>query len=851
MKYSFKLGQQSAEEQSNQKIDGILSLSKAELASKLNSQIGAFDEIIDWGSRYDSISVAKVISVKAHPDANKLKVCLVNDGGVAEGVQRDADGLIQVVCGDPDVIEGLITAWVAPGAIVPSTFEDKEPFKLSKIKLRGVESSGMLATAKELNLNSDHDSLINLSDHNLPEDQLKVGTPFKELFNLDDIIVDFENKMFTHRPDCFGHLGVSREVVGIQNIQFKSPAWYKFDTNSSFPKPESKLKVEVDNQVPELCPRYMVIPIEGVNIEPSPLWMQSILTRLGIKPINNVVDVTNYMMVLTGQPMHAFDFDKVKLNDQLAKFTLHKPKKGDQLKVLNGKTLQFDPAVDTVLISDHQKVIDLAGMMGGANSEIDDSTKRIVLECANFDMYAIRRSSMKYGIFTDAVTMYTKGQSAAQTEPVLAKAISMLKGLIPTIKVGELVDIQKGAFEYDHLTITPQKVNQVLGLNLTDLEIVEILTSVEIYSHDLGGLNEICVSPPFWRQDLQIEEDVIEEVGRLYGFNKIPAILPERSISPATPNPMLKLKSVVRQELSKSGANEVLTYNFVSEKLIKRANQNPEMAYTIRNALSPELQKYRMAVVPNILEKIHSNIKDGFEHFSLYEIGKAHVKTHLQDDPQTGVLLPTEFQRLGFVSASKNKVEGSPFFVAKRYLSELLSSLGVKFKFIELGSEMFGVNIPITSVYQQGRTAGVEIAGQLRGVIGEFNPAVSKNFKLPESSAGFELDLEILKEEFNLDHDYSPLNKFPSITQDVTIETSGDQSYQLTLDALVHNLELKLNKSTNNTNSPKVNKIKFKIEPKGIYQASDSKTKKVTFSIKFNHPERTLNTDEVAKLLED
>jgi phenylalanyl-tRNA synthetase beta subunit len=164
---------------------------------------------------------------------------------------------------------------------------------------------------------------------------------------------------------------------------------------------------------------------------------------------------------------------------------------------------------------------------------------------------------------------------------------------------------------------------------------------------------------------------------------------------------------------------------------------------------------------------------------------------------------------------------------------------------------MFGVNIPITSVYLPGRTAGVEIAGQLRGVIGEFNLDIAKNFKLPESCAGFELDLEILKEEFNLDHDYSPLNKFPSISQDVTIETSGDQSYQLTLDALVHNLELKLNKSTNNTNSPKVNKIKFKIEPKGIYQASDSKTKKVTFSIKFNHPERTLNTDEVAKLLED
>jgi phenylalanyl-tRNA synthetase beta chain len=851
MKYSFKLGQQSAEEQSNQKIDGILSLSKAELASKLNSQIGAFDEIIDWGSRYDSISVAKVISVKAHPDANKLKVCLVNDGGVAEGVQRDADGLIQVVCGDPDVIEGLITAWVAPGAIVPSTFEDKEPFKLSKIKLRGVESSGMLATAKELNLNNDHESLINLSNHNLPEDQLKVGTPFKQLFNLDDIIVDFENKMFTHRPDCFGHLGVSREVAGIQNIQFKSPDWYKFDTDSSFPKLESELKIEVDNQVPELCPRYMVIPIEGIEVKPSPLWMQSFLTRLGIKPINNVVDVTNYMMVLTGQPMHAFDFDKVKFNDQLAKFTLHKPKKGDQLKVLNGKTLQFDPAVDTILISDHQKVMDLAGMMGGANSEIDKSTKRIVLECANFDMYAIRRSSMKYGIFTDAVTMYTKGQSTAQTEPVIVKAISMLKELIPGLKVGELVDIKKDAFEYDHLTVTVDKVNQVLGLSLTEAEIVEILTSVEIYSHDLGSLDEICVTPPFWRQDLQIEEDVIEEVGRLYGFNKIPASLPERSISPAAPNRMIKLKSVIRQELSKSGANEILTYNFVSEKLLRRANQNPEMAYTIRNALSPELQKYRMAIVPNILEKIHSNIKDSFEQFSLFEIGKAHVKAHLQDDLQTGVPLPTEFQRLGFVSASKNKTYGSTFFVAKRNLTELLNSLGVKFRFIELGPEMFGVNIPITSVYLPGRTAGVEIAGQLRGVIGEFNLDIAKNFKLPESCAGFELDLEILKEEFNLDHDYSPLNKFPSISQDVTIETSGDQSYQLTLDALVHNLELKLNKSTNNTNSPKVNKIKFKIEPKGIYQASDSKTKKVTFSIKFNHPERTLNTDEVAKLLED
>jgi phenylalanyl-tRNA synthetase beta chain len=826
MKYSFSLGQY----YSKQDLSKILSLSKTELAEKLNSQIGAFDEIIDWGARYDGVYVVKIVKLEKHPDADKLNVCLIDDGKAAKNVERNKEGLIQVVCGAPNVKEGMIVAWVSPGATVPSTYADKEPFVLSKIKLRGVESNGMLASKKELNISSDHDGIFDLESSEIEKDLLKPGTPFKMLFGLEDIIVDFENKMFTHRPDCFGHLGISREIAGIQKINFEAPDWYK-SSEPKLPSSQSKLKLEIDNQIPELVPRYTAVCIEGIKIESSPVWLQSYLTRLGIKPINNMVDVTNYMMILTGQPLHAFDYDKVKSANG-SKISVRTAAKGEKLKILNGKDILLDPS--DIVITNGNYPIALGGVMGGANSEVDDNTTSIILESATFDMYAIRRTSMRHGLFTDAVTRYTKGQPEAQTAVVLLKAMQMIKELVPESKVGEVLDLQNEKFEYDHLTIKVDKINKILGLSLSREQISEILNYVEISSHQM--LDEVCVTPPFWRTDLELDEDIIEEVGRLYGFNKIRAELPTRKVSPSATNQMVELKKSIRNKLSSFGANEILTYSFVSTKLIEKAGQNPEMAFKIRNALSPDLQAYRLSLIPNVIEKVHQNIKSGVDEFAIYEIGKCHIKEHLE--PDSG--LPQEFQRLALVYASKKPTDGSAFYFAKKYLAELLDSLNLTYNFIELGPEMFSPNVPITSVYQQGRSAGVEIEGELRGVIGEFSVDVQTNFKLPESSAGFEIDLDWLVDKFNEDPSYSPLNKFPSITQDLTIVSKSTQTYKDVLTKLNSSLE----------NFTKKSGIKFSISPTSIFQKDESKPKNLTFNIEFWHPERTLNTKEIAKFIE-
>jgi phenylalanyl-tRNA synthetase beta chain len=832
MKYSFSLGQY----HSKKDLSKILSLSQSDFAEKLNSQIGAFDEIIDWGARYEGVYVVEIVKVEKHPDADKLQICFINDGGVAKNVERGSDGLIQLVCGGPNAREGLFTAWVSPGAIVPSTYDDKEPFVLSKIKLRGIESSGMLATPKELAISNDHDVVIELQALGVETKLTEPGTPFKKLFGLDDVIVDFENKMFTHRPDCFGHLGIAREIAGIQGINFESPGWY--DLNVKPPKAESKLKLEVKNQVPELVPRYTAVCIEGLRIEPSPMWLKAYLTRLGIKPINNVVDITNYMMILTGQPIHAFDFDKVGQNDKLAKLTIRHPSTDDKiktLKVISGKELELHESTITIYKDDTP--IDLAGINGGANSEISGSTTKIILQSAIFDMYSIRRTSMRFGIFTDAVTRYTKGQSEEQTWPVLIKAMQMLQELIPEVKFGKIIDINSkdSEFEHQHLVVPIEKINRVLGLNLSHQEISNLLSSVEIENHDMGNLNEICATVPFWRKDLQIEEDLIEEIGRLYGFNKIEAKLPIRPATPARKNTMIELKKAVRSTLSRLGANEVLTYNFVNTKLLEHAGQNPEMAFKIRNALSPDLQVYRLSLIPNLLEKIHPNIKAGEPEFVLYEIGKAHIKEHLESEAG----LPEEFQRLSLIYANKTKTDGAPFYIVKRYLIELLDSLNLSYKFTVLNEDFFSAKVPITSVYEPARSAGIEIEGELRGIIGEFNSGVTKNFKLPESSAGFEIDLEWCADKFSQDPVYEPLSKFPSVNQDVTISISSESSYAEAKSELQDKLEKVTKKSG----------IKFSVSLVSIFQKEGSNSKNITFSLEFWHLERTLKTEDTVNLL--
>jgi phenylalanyl-tRNA synthetase beta chain len=559
--------------------------------------------------------------------------------------------------------------------------------------------------------------------------------------------------------------------------------------------------------------------------------MQSFLSRLGMRPINNLVDITNYIMVMSGQPLHAFDLDKLKKlsgGSESLEIIVREARDDEELTLLDGKTIKLKSS--DLVIATPEKTVALAGVMGGAETEVDENTKNILLECASFDMYAVRRTSMHHGIFTDAVTRYTKGQTARQIDAVSAHASEMFTELAGG-KISLSVSDGK-ADPQPNLSLRPEKLNSVLGTNLDADQISEILKRVEIGVEEEG--QDLIITPPFWRTDLEKEEDVIEEVGRIYGFNNIEATLQSRQIDPARINPMIKLKQTIRADLAKLGANEVLTYSFVHSKLIEAANQHTDLAFKIRNALSPDLQYYRLSLVPSLLSQIHKNIKDGFNQLAIFEIGKVHIQGH-QDEHDDQV--PKEMQRLALSVAAKKGSAEDAYYQAKLYLTELMGNLQIDFELIRTDKEFFGEKIPVTAPFSQVNSATIFVDEKPVGIIGNFNPATAAKLKLPEYSAGFELDLANLVEKSQSNFKYQPLAKYPAINQDLTIEVPAEVNSS----DVERNLALKLKESG----------LNFKLTPVSIYQAEGSESKNITFNVWLNHPDRTLEAKEVTSLMEN
>jgi phenylalanyl-tRNA synthetase beta chain len=801
-----------------------------ELMAKIGSQIGGIDTVIDIGSKYRGIVIVRVNSVKKLEDSDHLNICLVDDGQVTENVNRESSGLVQVVCGAPNVHEGMYVAWLPPGSVVPSSYDDKDPFVLSARPLRGVISNGMLASAQELGIGDNHEGILELDGEHQP------GDDFAATYGLNDTIIDIENKMFTHRPDCFGQLGIAREVAGILGHQFVSPAWYTSPNELSDASDSNTMPIDLTNEIPESVPRYMLATMDDINVGPSPVWLQTYLTRLGVRPINNIVDVTNYVMLLTGQPLHAFDYDKVSA-DGRATIVVRNPHVDESLTLLDGKTIKPRPAA--ILICDQDKPIGLSGMMGGQNSEIDNGTKRIIIECASFDMYNIRRSSMEHGIFSEAVTRFTKGQSEWQCPAVLSQAIQLVQQVCAGAKtVGTVIDNHQPNREFQPVPVKGLFINERLGLKLGDDVIVELLQHVEFgVSRTDDGL---VVDAPFWRTDIELREDIVEEVGRLHGFENLPAALPRRDITPTSRNPMFALKGRVRNAMTRAGANELLTYSFVHGNILDKATQDKAQAFRVSNALSPDLQYYRLSLMPSLLEKVHPNIKSGYDRFVLYEIGKGHNTDHY--DHQTG--LPVEFEMMEAVYAAQDKVAptGAAYYQARNYLVYLLAELGVEATFSPMPS---GLSFATVQPFEPGRSAIVSLKGSdiVLGGVGEFKPSVRKGFKLPATAAGFNLSLTDLLQAIQGGQQisYQPLSRFPKLTQDITLRIASEISYQQLFDVVLFTLREAAGEQ-----------VTLSLRPLDIYQSDqDSTHKHVSLRLSIASYSRTLTDDEVSKLLDD
>ncbi len=803
----------------------------AELVKKIGAQLGAVEESYDFGTRYQGALVVRVVTCVPHVDSDHLNICHIDDGGVVKGLERDTDGLVQVVCGAPNVRAGMLAVWLPPGSTVPESY-DKEPFVLSSREFRGVMSNGMMASPRELALSDAHEGILEITEDHKP------GTSFAEANHLvGDTIIDIENKMFTHRPDCFGWLGIAREIEGIHQRKYKSPKWYT--VNPIFPKPESKeLPLTIVNEIPKLVPRFVAITMSDIKVGPSPLWLQVDLARVGMRSINNIVDYSNFYMLLTGQPIHIYDYDKVKeLSGGDATLTVRYPKEGEKIELLNGKAIQ--PRGEAMVVAVGDTLACLGGAMGGANTEVDEHTTNIIIEAANWDMYNMRRTSMTHGIFTDAVTRFTKGQSPLQNLAVVSKIVEAIRKDGGKV-AGKIIDdnhlpksmLERGSV-YLPVHTTAEFINSRLGSNFSKQEIAKLLSNVEFDVVITG--NELSITAPFWRTDIEIPEDVVEEVGRLHGYDGLPHELPDRSTAPTKLRKMDVLKDKIRATLSAAGANELQTYSFVPAKLLQDVGQEPKHAFSIRNALSPELQHYRLSLTPSLLEKVHPNIKAGYTTHALYEMNKVHIKG---DEDCDG--LPREYKTLAFVYASSDDIAGAAFYQAKYYLELLLQNLNIPYVILPVDKPSpFEIGRQIFAPFETTRAAYLLVGNDLAfgGFVGEYNARTRKNLKLPKNAAGFELDLDKLKQN-QQQSQYQQLLKFPATVQDVCFKVANTVQYMELYQHVAKSFEGD-------------ERLRVTLSPVDIYQRQDdAEHKQITLRIALQHLDKTLTSAESNQLIE-
>lgn len=789
-----------------------------ELVELIGSRLVEVESVEHIGKKYQRVVIAKVVECASLEGTDHLNLTKIDDGGVVKDVERDEKGLIQVVCGASNVRAGMFVAWLPPGSIVPSTYNTNEPFRLSVKDLKGTKSNGMLASLKELDLGDDHTGIMEIPE-SIP------GKSFAEVYQLDDYLLDIENKSLTHRPDCFGIIGFAREVAAIQGKEFVTPDWL-VDTDTDIDTgDEVELKATIDD--PSLSERYQAVVLSDVGkaIEEFPLT-PTLLARSGIRPISPIVDITNYMMLETGQPLHAFDYDKL-LTVSNGKIDIHvrAGQPGEELKLIDGRLIKLDSA--DIVIANGDKAVALAGAMGGAETEIDTTTKRVVIESATFNLYKLRGTQMRHGIFSEAITRFTKGQPSELTAPVLAQAVHLLKHLTGAKVISGVTEALGDKIKSPAIEVTVEEVNSLLGTAMGQDKIEETLRNIEFAVAE-SGHNTLTVSAPYWRRDIHIKEDIIEEIGRINGFDSVNPSLPLRDFTAVKTDEFDKFRTKIRNYLTRLGANEVLTYAFVHGDILKKSSQDVANSYRLTNSLSPDLQYYRQSLIPSLLAVVHPNTKQGFDDFAVYEINKVHPRLAGLDNEK----VPIELDYLGLTVANKTQ-KGASYYLAKQMLDYLLQSFGLEVVYKNLNN----TTNPSYAPFEPKRSALIcDDEGNELGVIGEFKTGVRKVFKLTELMAGLEIDLRALFNAVNkLNSNYQPTSRYPGTQRDICFQIPVDVTYAQIVDAV---------KSELNTVA-----LDSRVEPVDIYKAEGENVKNITIRIRLVARDHTLVGDEVSGVI--
>ena len=811
-----------------------------ELFKLIGSRLVEIEHVEDLAPKYKKIYIVKVKS--AEPiEGTHLHLCQIDAGKELNStIDPEHDGYVQVVCGAPNVKKGMLTAWVAPGAIVPATFGTAEPFEISARPLRGFMSYGMLAAADELALNDDHGGIVSISpDHViLTEDNrlraVRPGDTLAQAFDLNDKIIEVENKSLTHRPDCFGLIGFAREVAGILGEKFE----YSDKNSITIPRITNPVPLSVQISDYKICPRYEahVIDLGGTGLdEYVPMHLESdepvtdflklddiFFAKAGMRSISPLVDVTNKIMLMTGQPLHAFDYDKFVAvgGTDAPEIRVRLARKGEKLVLLDDKEIELNE--HDIIICSGDTPVALAGAMGGKSTAIDNSTRRVIFEIASFSLYNLRKTQMSHGIFSEAITRFTKGRPATDLDSARHMLFDELKYFVSNEPIASVIDtdpalIQDNQFIRNVVKITTDEINALLGTSYPEELIIKTLenTGFEIKSKN----NVLEITAPLWRTDIHIKEDIIEEVGRLLGFDNIPFSFPLRPFVCPTVDPMFDFKSKLRIILSdRLGMNELLTYSFVSKNLQEKVNENPADSYQIINSISPALECFRQSLVPSLLDKIRENEKAGFKDFSLYELNQVSKKSWGLNEEN----VPKMQTHLGLTTFGD-------YYTAKQVLRELEKSLSLNFELRPLNAPELLEPLHAVAIYLNDTKVGE---------LGEIKRSVLKRFKLDNQTiAAIELNLDAClgaktKKKFGI-----KLSKFPFVSRDLTFRVPETANYA--------DFETKINAILS-----KISGIIYKLEVVSIYHKENESTKNLSFHLDVASEEKTLESSEVSEIID-
>jgi len=723
-----------------------ITLPVKKLADRLTLAGFEVSEIVSTGGNWENVVVGQITSINPHPNADKLRLATVNLGSREQ----------TVVCGAPNLTIGDKIAFASAGAKLTDPHTGKAEV-LKSAKIRGVESSGMICSEKELGISESHQGILVLNKES------PVGTPLADLMGETVLTVDIT----ANRPDGLSVIGIAREVAAICGEKINIPEPYYAEAG---PPIEQQIEIKIEDS--ELCPRYCASLITNVKIKESPAWLQERLIACGQRPINNIVDITNYIMLEYGQPLHSFDHDRLKGK----KIIVRRAIEGETFYTLDTEERKLTG--DMLVIADAERTVAIGGVMGGLNSEVTESTTSILLEAASFKAASLHLTSRKLNLLSEASHRFERGISAGITIPALKHATQLMAELGEGKVAKGIIDVYPGRKVLQPISTTPARVKRLLGVEYSTGEIMDALTAFGIENQVTG--NKVTALAPYWRSDIKIEEDIIEEVARYYGYDKIPATLFRDPIPQQDAVPAVVLRRKVKITLAGFGFQEIMSYTLVSAEMTRNVYSEPHdplvLPPKVANPMTAEQEYLRWSLRPGLLTTLTANLRNDGGGLQFFEVGKVFL-TRPNDLPDEQEVLCGVLSGHRYAPSWLGGESEYDYYDVKGAAEGLFEKLGVNATFEK--SEDEGLH----SARQAAVTVGTKGKKTAIGVIGEVHPKVAAVYGLTGTVCLFEIELAKLL-PYITEKTYQPIPRFPSIIRDLALVVDASVLSQKILDVI-------------------------------------------------------------------